>query len=223
MESFELIEFKMINYRKSALVILFTFTLTEIYAQLRSEYLIGVNLSTLTIKINGVNINPKTCVGIHFGGFYEIPVRKHFTLQPSFIFSAKGTDYKIDTLSISLAPAYIEVPVNLSLSFDISSAKVSLYSGPYFAYAFGGYKSETGSQINNISYGSGQSQDLRPFDFGLNLGTRVKLKSFEIAIQYGLGLKNISPVKSFDSEMKNRVIGISIIRNSRVSYFKPGR
>jgi len=210
----------MINFLKSALVILLTFTLTDIHAQLRSDYLIGVNLSTLTIKIKGVNINPKTSVGIHFGGFYEIPIRKHFALQPGFIFSAKGTDYKMDTISISLAPIYLEVPVNLSLSFDLKTAKISLFSGPYFAYAFGGYKSETGSQIKYISYGSGESHDLRPYDFGLNLGARVKLKSFEIAIQYGLGLKNISPVRSFDTEMKNRVIGISIIRNARVSYFK---
>jgi hypothetical protein len=51
---------------------------------------------------------------------------------------------------------------------------------------------------------------LKPFDTGLNLGARVCIRGILISVQYGIGMANISPVASSDSEMKNRVIGISI-------------
>ena len=180
-------------------------------------------MSTLSIKIKRENINPNSAAGIHFGGYYEIPVSKHFALQPSMIFSAKGADYKIDTITISLAPAYIELPVNALLSFDLKFAKVSFFSGPYFAYAFGGYKNETGLPFKYISYGSGENHDLRPFDIGLNFGARLMIKEYEFSVQYGLGLSNISPVRGFNTEMKNRVVGFSILRKGRITDFKPNR
>jgi hypothetical protein len=214
---------QMINCLKYALTILFIFALTEIHAQLKSDYVFGVNVSTLTIKNNGVNYDPKRSVGFHFGGFYEFQINKYFSLQPSFIFSAKGTDYKIDTLEVSIAPAYIEIPINASFSFGSRITKVSLFSGPYFAYAFGGYKLASGSVFKSISYGSGKNHDLRPFDFGLNLGASVKIKRYQIFVQYGIGLSNISPVRTSDKEMKNKVIGISIIRTSKSLGTKPGR
>lgn len=204
---------------KSALIILLTLSLSEIHAQIRSDYLFGVNFSTLSIKINGADVNPKSVAGIHLGGYYEIPISKHFALQPSLIFSAKGSDYKIDTITISLAPAYVELPINALLSFDIKFAKVSLFSGPYFAYAFGGYKNETGMPYKYISYGSGKNHDLRPFDIGLNIGARLKIKEYEFSVQYGFGLSNISPVGGIYREMKNRVVGFSILRKGRITDF----
>ena len=209
----------MINCLKSALIILLTLSLSDIHAQIRSDYLFGVNFSTLSIKIKDANINPESVAGIHFGGYYEIPVSKHFALQPSLIFSAKGSDYKIDTITISLAPSYIELPINGLLSFDLKFAKVSLFSGPYFAYAFGGYKNETGFPFKCISYGSGKNHDLRHFDIGLNLGARLRIKEYEFSVQYGLGFSNISPVGGFNTEMKNRVVGFSILRKGRITDF----
>jgi hypothetical protein len=205
----------MIKCLKYIMTILFTFALTEIHAQFRSDYVFGVNLSTLTIKNNGVSYSPKKSIGFHFGVFYEFQFNKNFSLQPSFIFSAKGTDYKIDTLEFSIAPAYIEVPINASFSFGSRVVKVSLFSGPYFAYAFGGYKMESGSVFKSISYGSGKNHDLRPFDIGFNLGASVKINSIQISIQYGIGLTDISPVRTSATEMRNKVIGISIIRTSK--------
>jgi hypothetical protein len=203
------------NCLKPALVILVTLASAEVNAQLRSDYVFGVNLTTMTIKINGVRYYPKTSGGIHFGVFYEYTISKNFALQPSFIFSAKGSDYKIDTTEFSIAPAYIEVPINASFNFGSRDVKVSLFSGPYFAYAFGGYKIESGSAYKSISYGSGKNYDLRPFDIGFNIGASVKIKRYQISFQYGMGLTNISPVRTADEEMKNKVIGISIIRTPK--------
>lgn len=198
------------NYLKSALAIFLTVTFTELHAQIKSEYVFGLNLSTMTVKTKGISYDTETPVGFHFGRFFEIPLVGNFALQPSLLFSAKGSDYKIDTLDISISPIYFEVPVNAVYTFGSHVVKVSLFAGPYFACGIGGYKIESGGELKYINYGSGENHDLKPFDIGLNLGTRVNIKGLLISVQYGIGLANISPVTTFDSEMKNQVIGISI-------------
>lgn len=211
------------NYLKSALAILLAFALTEVHAQLRSDYVFGLNLSTMTLKIKGISYDPEIPVGIHFGGFYEFSINKNFALQSGFLFSSKGSDYKINTLEVSISPAYIEIPVNAVYSFGSKVVKVSLFSGPYIAYAIGGYKIESGSELKYISYGSTEDHDLRPFDIGLNLGARVNIRGLQISVQYGIGLANISPVRTFDTEMKNKVIEISISGRYKALSTKVGR
>jgi hypothetical protein len=179
-------------------------------AQVKTEYIIGLNLSTITLKTNGVSSKASTPAGIHFGGLIEVPLKGRFTLQPGLLFSAKGSDYKVDTIEFSISPIYIEVPVNAVYSFGSDVVKISLFAGPYFACGVGGYKFESGSEIESIRFGSGKNRDLMPFDIGLNFGAGINIKGLLVSAQYGMGLANISPTASADTEMKNKVIGISI-------------
>lgn len=195
---------------KYALAIFLTVTFAEINGQIKSGYVFGLNLSTMTLKYKGISYDPETPVGIHFGGFLEIPVIGNFAFKPSLLLSAKGSDYVIDTLDVSISPIYIEVPLNILYSFGSDVVRVSLFAGPYFACGIGGYKIVSGGELREISYGSGLNDDLRPFDIGLNLGAGINIKGVLISFQYGLGLENISPVAAFDSEINNKVIGISI-------------
>jgi hypothetical protein len=198
------------NCLKSALVIFFAFAFKDMHAQIKSGYIFGLNLSTYTLKTNSISSNPETPAGVHFGLFYEIPLNRNFALQPALLFSAKGSNYKIDTVDFSLSPIYIEVPVNVVYSFGSDMVKISLYAGPYFAFGLGGYKIISGGELENILYGSGVNKDLKIFDIGLNFGAGVSIKGLLISAQYGMGLTNVSSVKTYVSEMKNKVIGISI-------------
>jgi hypothetical protein len=186
----------------------------EIHAQIRAGYVFGMNLSTMTLKSNGVNYDMETPVGFHFGGFFEMPVADNFALRSALLFSAKGANYEIDSLEISLSPIYIEVPVNALYSFGSDVVKMTLFAGPYFACGIGGYKIVSGGSLQDIHYGSGGNDDLRQLDIGVNLGAGINLRGFLISVQYGIGLANISPETTFDTEMKNKVIGISISAGS---------
>ena len=73
-----------------------------------------------------------------------------------------------------------------------------------------GYKLESGSEFKYIRFGEGENYDLRLFDYGFNFGAGVNIKGILVTAQYGIGLANISPVTTDNSEMKNKVIGISI-------------
>jgi hypothetical protein len=198
------------TFLKPVFAIILTLSFTSILAQVKTEYIIGLNLSTITLKTNGVSSKASTPAGIHFGGLIELPLKGRFTLQPGLLFSAKGSDYKIDTIEFSISPIYIEVPVNLVYSFGSDVVKILLFAGPYFACGLGGYKIGSGSAIENIRFGSGKNRDLKPFDIGFNFGAGINIKGLLISAQYGMGLANISPMASADTEMKNKVIGISI-------------
>jgi len=197
------------NCIKFAIAIFFMLSFTDMLAQIKPGYIFGFNLSTLTLKNKGISSYPKLSFGIHYGGFIEIPVSDNFTFQPAFLLSAKGCDYKIDTAEISISPIYIEVSVIPVYRFNIDAVKISLFAGPYLAWGVGGYKIVSGRELKSISFGSGDNHDMKSFDAGLNFGAGVNIKGLLISAQYGIGLANLSTVTTADSEMKNKVIGIS--------------
>jgi hypothetical protein len=194
------------NYLKSEFAFFCIFVFTGMHAQIKSGYTIGLNLSTMTMKTSGKILETKALPGIHFGEVFEISINDNFALQSSLIFSAKGSIYKIDTAEYSLSPIYFEAPVISVCRFGSDALKIALFAGVYIAYGIGG-KMESGE---NISFGSGENNDLKPFDIGLNFGAGININGLQVSAQYGLGLTNISTVRSVESVMKNRVIGISV-------------
>jgi len=198
------------TFLKTALAIFLVVSVTDMNAQIKSGYTFGINLSTMKVRTNSLISNPTTPVSIHFGAIYDIPIKGRFSLQPSLLFSAKGTDYKIDSSDYSISPIYLEIPVMIAYSFGSDAVKISLFTGPYFACGIGGYKIQAGSELQRIRYGGKEYNDLKPFDYGFNFGAGVSIKGFLISAQYGLGMANVSPFSTVTSEMKNTVIGISI-------------
>ena len=200
----------MTNLLKFAFALFLIVPFSSINGQIRPKYVIGLNLSTLSIKTRDLSSAPKTPAGIHFGVSYEIPLIDNFTLRTGLLFSAKGADYKIDTVAVSISPIYIEIPLNAVYNFGSDELKISLFAGPYFAAGIWGYKLESGMEFRYISFGSGEHNDLKAFDFGFNFGTGVKIRDLLVSAQYGIGLANISPVTTDESKMTNKVIGVSI-------------
>jgi len=196
------------NYLKPALLIFVVIVFSDLEAQIKSGYDFGLNLSTMTLNMKGLSSGPEISAGFHFGQIFEIPITENFTFQPGLLFSAKGSDYKIDNIDVSIAPIYIEIPVIAVYSFGSETLKISIFTGPYFAYGIDGYKIESGGEMKSISYGSHENNDLKPFDIGFNFGAGVNIKGLQITTQYGLGLANLST--SADATIKNKVIGISI-------------
>jgi hypothetical protein len=196
--------------RKSSLILILPALSLAMSAQMTSGIKIGINLTSMTIKSNGISIKPETPIGIHFGVNYEIPLKRNFSIITGFVLSSKGADYKIDTVDISLAPAYFEIPVSMAYSFKIKAIRISLFAGTYSACAIGGYKIVSGNEFKYLNFGTGENNDLKYFDFGFNFGVGVNFRRYVISAQYGLGITEVSPVN--DMKMKNKVIGISIIK-----------
>lgn len=195
---------------KTVLAIFLTIAFADANAQISPGYIFGMNLSTMTLKTNGLSSKPEIPIGVHFGGCFALPLIANFILEPGLLFSAKGSNFKIDTAAFSLSPIYIEVPVVVEYSFGSDEVKISLFAGPYFACGVGGYKIKSGDELRNISFGSGKNSDLKRFDTGMNFGAGINIKGLLISAQYGIGLSNLAPESIYYSEIKNKVIGISI-------------
>jgi len=195
---------------KFALSIFLTVAFTDVQAQVEPGYIIGLNLSSITLKTNNSTIHSESLTGIHFGGIFEIALNNNFSLRPGIILSAKGSNFKVDTVDLSLSPIYFEIPLLAACSFGSDAIKVSFFAGPFIACGIGGYKIESGGEMKNINYGSGDDNDLKHFDAGFDFGAGVKIKGFMISAQYEIGLANISPSTTIYTEMNNNVIGISI-------------
>jgi hypothetical protein len=198
------------KYIMILLAVSFTFEMEEINAQIKSEYIIGLNFATMTLKSDGLAANPKMLVGIHFGQLIEIPLNDNFAFQPGLLLSSKGSKYIIDSTDFSISPIFIEIPVNALVSFGSDLIKISLFAGPYFAFGIGGYRIDPAGNFKYLRYGSGGTYDLKHFDIGLNFGIGLNFKGLLISAQYGKGFSNLSPLASSESEMKNKVVGVSI-------------
>ncbi|MBK7627476.1 MAG: PorT family protein [Bacteroidales bacterium] len=197
------------NYLRYCLVIILAVISVHSSAQINTGYLFGVNLTTMSVKVNGISYPAESPFAIHFGQYFEIPFNDNFAFEPALKFSAKGADYLIDSTDFSISPIYFEVPLNVKLRFGSRSVKVSLYGGPYFACGIGGYKIVPGGELKDIRYGKNDYNDLRRFDIGYNLGAGISIKGFSVSVQYGVGLSDISPITALETEMKNQVIGIT--------------
>ena len=193
----------------------FALTLNQLQAQVRFGPKVGVNFSTMTLKASGIAFDPSNMTGFQAGVIAEIGLGKSFALQPGFLYSAKGSSFSLSgyDLEMKIKPNYLEVPVNAIYKIEAGPVSVLLMAGPYFGYGIGGNYTVTSAQEtidDAIKYGSGTDNDLKPFDFGLNFGGGVELSRFQLAIQYGLGLTNLSPVTDNGAEQKNKVMTISL-------------
>jgi hypothetical protein len=201
------------NFLKFVLVVCLMFAITDTQAQMKFGPKVGLNLSTMTLKTMGISFDPKTLVGFNVGVVSEITLSDNLSLQPSVLYSAKGSKYSITILEVTtdfeIAPSFIEIPVNAVYKFDLGSSKLFLNAGPYFAYGIGG-KSKSGGESSDISFGSGENNDMKPFDFGLNFGAGIEIANLLISANYEFGLTNLAPITTDNTEMKVKVIGFSV-------------
>lgn len=187
----------------------------------------GLNLSKI-VETDGpfwaedINMKP----GFHLGVTAEFPILEKFAIEPGLLFSTKGfkTEYfHLGTLfKDSYCLNYLEIPINTIYKIDLGNAKVLINVGPYFAYAisgkvkldepYGSIDNPNGLKEYKIVFGNKYGDlYIKRFDFGLNMGACLEIKSISIGIQYGLGLANLTgpPSNFVDAKQNNRVISIS--------------
>jgi hypothetical protein len=178
-------------------------------AQIKFGPTAGLNLSTMTAKSMGISLDPKTIIGFNVGVISEFNLTGNLFLQPELLFTTKGSKYSFMESETTITPSFIEIPVNVVYKFGSGSTKFFVNAGPYFAYGIGG-KIKSGSESIKIKFGSGESNDMKPFDFGLTFGAGVELNNFIVSAHYGLGLANLASVTTDNTEAKVKVIGISV-------------
>ena len=192
------------------LAVLLAISTVDSHAQLTTGQVVGFNFTNIDLNDGGEAVEADGATGIHFGLTLPLAVTDYFSVLPGLQFSSKGSSYSIDTTDISIAPIYIEIPVNLTIYIGSENFGFPIIGGTYFSCGVGGTKIVDNGEAGDILFGSGESKDLRLFDIGINMGAGINIKGFLISARYEMGLANLSPVASAATEMKNRVLGISL-------------
>lgn len=183
-------------------------------AQIKFGPKLGMNLSTLSFKSGGASLDTKISIGYHVGATFQADIASNFFIQPSILFSSKGSKYKdlllwegFEVNDFRIVANYIDMPINVGYKLDVSGTNILFMAGPYFAYGVGGYIEAEGVK-EDISWGSGEDDHFKPFDMGLNIGGGIEVNKFQFTIQYGLGLLNFSNESGLTN--KNNVLSISV-------------
>jgi len=98
--------------------------------------------------------NPKGKVGFYAGGFVNIPISEHFSIQPEVLYTMTGTKdtnhYSTFSRSYTTTDHLLTIPVMLQYNF---TPKFYLEAGPQATIILSGNsKTTTNDNINNTSY-----------------------------------------------------------------------
>jgi len=114
----------------------------------------------------------------------------------------------------------LNLPVSLKIGFDLND-KIRLFGklGGYGGLNISGkIQSEVLNSgviqsdiVNNLNIGNDTAQDdLKPIDFGAQVGLGVQFKSFLIEVMYEKGLANLAANQVLDDVMQNKNLKFSI-------------
>lgn len=191
-------------FTKISVVIALMLSVSYSQAQTRFGVKGGLNLSSMSLKSEGISFDSKLAAGFNLGLISELTLNENLFLQPGLLFTTKGSKYK--DFDGRYSTNNIEIPINLLYKLCTGSTKFFGFAGPYIGYAVSGkYKAEGVS--SNIKF-YGDNREMNAFDLGLNVGLGVEVQNFQISAQYGLSLTDLAPGSSDTS--KNRVLGVSI-------------
>ncbi|MDX9696612.1 MAG: porin family protein [Bacteroidales bacterium] len=211
---------------KILILIVFVAFATESFAQ-KFGLKAGLNFANMLNKNDDITSSDeyKSKLGFQVGPVVEFDLTDMFSLETGVIFSTKG--FKTEDAGTSIFGDwetvsrinlnYLDIPVNLRAGYDIGSIKVIGNIGPYIGIALSGKEKiettidgDTDINETKLEIGSDKGEDnIKRTDFGLNIGASAAYKEFEVGLNYGLGIANLSPSTDNGTKFKNRVFSIT--------------
>jgi hypothetical protein len=171
----------------------FSFTLT-VHAQTTFGLKMGANIANLKISTGGLNVVLDSKTGFHGGGFFTIPAAKNFTIQPEFVYSMEGAQFKQTSSKINLHC------INLPILFQYNSGGFIVEAGPQLGFLLSAQ--EDGQDVTN---------GYENINIALGFGAAYRLKEgVGISARYNLGLTSVAKDQSQEVAMKSNVLQLGV-------------
>lgn len=169
----------------------------------------GANVSTSSFKPD-MDSNKKSKMGFNIGLTAEYELAKSFFLQSGIAFTTKGIKAKGESIWIggqpvstlweqSINQSYLQIPITAAYKISIArNTQILIHAGPYFAYGIGGSSDSKYIYTGGISGEPGENKDtfnkagLKRMDLGLIGGLGLEYCKFVLAVDYELGLTDLS-------------------------------
>jgi hypothetical protein len=196
----------------------------------------GVNLANISVTDNGRVNDANMLTSFHAGIGADLPLSEGLSIQPSLLFTGKGSKTQsgqpsdLNYYKATSNPYYLELPVNLVGKIPLSEyTRIYVGAGPYAAMGIAGknkvegkflgaaYSAEgdinysndnpTTAAEENAGYGK-----LKRFDYGLNAVAGLDFNKFAIGAGYGYGLAKINSNtnNNANDKGKHRVLSFSL-------------
>jgi hypothetical protein len=179
----------------------------------------GVTLPSYKVKQEGVSLTGKTKAGFTVGVTTAVPLGQNFGFMPALNFTQKGgkveEEFLGERFTDELTLNYLELPLNFVYNTNSAKGKFFIGAGPSLAFGLSGkdkWESGTEKGSDDIKFGSGEDDDLKAFEAGINVLTGYQFAGgFFIAANYNVGLSNIA-IGSGDEngKMHNNYFGFRI-------------
>jgi hypothetical protein len=169
-----------------------------LFAQISFGIKAGINISNFTGG-NFEDVEKKSIIGFHGGGFLNFGLGDHFSLQPELLVSTQGA--RIDSVNgeHDWKLTYITVPIMAKYKF---SGSFFVEAGPQF-----GFKISEDIDDQTIEE-FGEELDV---SIGVGLGLHTK-SGFGIGVRYLAGVSKVGKFESsnIDPDFKNSVLQIGL-------------
>jgi len=177
----------------------------------------GLNASSINMQDKG-GFTMGYKAGFQAGVVMDWGITKDFSIIPELDFAQKGTKLTSD-VSTNITLNYLMLPINAAYKFDLDAdQKLMIFAGPYLGYglstsgdtyalsgdSYSSYTTGTGPEAN---FGSDVT-NLKPFDFGVNVGVGYQYTHVFFKVQYNIGLANMSRI--VDESWKNSNLGVTV-------------
>lgn len=197
----------------------------------------GANFTNITNSASGNTEDNAMLTTFNVGLMGRFGLSETVDLESGLLLTGRGSKAETtfnggnDYIKAKFNPLYVELPVNVVVNIPLGEqVKLFVNAGPYAAVGIGG-KTKTESKFGLISSSSesdikfsndnpftSEQEDagynkLKRFDYGLNLGAGIDLKSIIIKANYGYGLTKINSTDSnnnADDKNKYRTLSLSV-------------
>lgn len=165
----------------------------------------------------------KPLLAYHFGVVGDFNLSGNLSLEASLLYSGLGSKFLLeegeDFFDSKTSLNYLKLPVLLKYRFGSESFSFFVNAGPYIAYGLNG-KVATKSKIFGIEFDETDKIDFKEdeinrLDYGILAGVGVGFGSFDVGLNYGLGLNTLydiydeNGVKT-DDTVKNSFFSLSL-------------
>ncbi len=218
---------KVLGYKKSTLLILLCLIAWNGFSQFKYKHRntriqnefrygprIGLQQTNMFFKKADQEYEAKGILGYNAGFMMEYTIQEIVALQTGLVFVTGGTKASTvqnrDVIQNNINLNYLRVPFFIVPRFEQNEYTIFVAFGAYAGYGINGKESAVGDTAysSKITFQetSGQVTKHR-FDFGLNVGGGVEYNNFQFAINYSLGLYNITTTPNI---INNKILMFTI-------------
>ncbi|MBN2638250.1 MAG: PorT family protein [Bacteroidales bacterium] len=175
-------------------------------AQTKFGFETGINFSRLSSNSSGYP--PEGSKGaFQFGLVTSFLINKHLEVSSKIIYVSKNMTLYTGFENTQISPKYLELPVHAILKASMKGTNFLFIAGPYVAVGFSGQYS--GSIQRTLNFGSSVADDLKRYDYGLDLGIGFEKNNVRVTSTFQFGLANLSPTHG--SGLTSKALNLNLI------------